>query len=69
MVANAKKVIRMERVKRPVPTKLCESCMASYQELEILQIPMPKATEFLKKLDMDIAKLLPITFSHFQYFL
>ena len=44
MIADAKRVIGIERVKKPVLTELCESCMASHQELKLLRIPMPKVT-------------------------
>lgn len=51
---NTKKVIEKKGVKKPMPTKLCESCKAGHQEFEILQMPMPKVTEFLEKLYIDI---------------
>ena len=69
VVANAKKVVGMEGVKGPIPTELCESCMAGHQELEISRMPMPKATEFLGRLHVDIEGPLPVTFSGFRYFL
>lgn len=69
MVANAKKVMEMEGVKGPIPTELCESCMAGHQELEISRRLIPKATEFLGRLHVDIEGSLPVTFSGFRYFL
>ena len=65
MVAKAKKAMGMEGVKEPIPTELCESCMAGRQELEILRIPMAKATKFLGRLHVDIEGPLPVTFSGF----
>lgn len=62
MFANAKKIMSMEGVKRFVSTELCESYMASYQKLEILQMPMSKATKFLKRLHMNIEGLLLVIF-------
>ena len=69
VVANAKKVIGMEGVQGPIPTELCESCMAGHQKLEISRTPMPKAAEFLGRLHVDIEGPLPVTFLGFQYFL
>ena len=69
MVAKAKKVMEMQRVKRPIPPELCKSYMASHQELKILQMPMPKATKFMEKLHVDIKRPLPEIFSRFRYFL
>lgn len=43
--------------------------MASYQELKILQTPIPKTAEFLERLHVDIKKFLPVIFLGFQYFL
>ena len=69
VVANTKKVTGIERVHGPIPLELCESCMAGHQELEILQTPMSKVAEILKRLHVDIKRLLPVTFSGFWYFL
>lgn len=44
-------------------------CIASYQKLEIFQTSIPKATEFLRGLYIDIERPLSITFMSFQYFL
>ncbi len=65
MVANAKKVTGMKGRQGPIPTELCEPCMAGHQELKISQTPMPKAEEFLGKLHVDIEGPLPVTFSGF----
>lgn len=69
MVANAKTIMGMEGVKGPIPTELCESCMAGHQELEISRMPMPKATEFLRRLHVNIEGPLLVTFSGFRYFI
>ena len=65
VVANAKKVTGIERVQGPIPTELCEPCMAGHQELKISRTPMPKAAEFLGRLHMDIEGPWPVTFSGF----
>lgn len=59
----------MKGIKRPIPTKLYESCIADYQELEISWMLIPKATEFFGRLHMDIERLLPVTFLGFWYYL
>ncbi len=69
VVANAKKVTGIGGVQGPIPTELCEPCMAGHQELEISWTLMPKAAEFLERLHVDIEGLLPVTFSGFRYFL
>ena len=69
MIANAMKVIGIEGVQGPIPTELCESCMAGYQKLEISWTPMPKVIKFLGRLHVDIEGPLPITFLGFRYFL
>lgn len=65
MVTNAKKVIGMEGVQGPIPIELCEPCIVGHQELEISQIPMLKAAEFLGRLYVNIEGLLPVSFSDF----
>ena len=69
MVANAKNVIGMEEVQGPIPTELCEPCMARHLELEISRTLMSKAAEFLRRLYVDIEGPLPFIFLGFQYFL
>lgn len=68
MIANTKKVIKIEEMKEFVPTELCKSYIAGPQKLKILQIPMLKATEFLKRFHMNSERLLLVIFSRFQYF-
>lgn len=63
------KVMGMERIKGFILTKLSQSCMVDYQDLEILQKWMPKVIEFLKKLHVNIEKPLLVTFWGFWYFL
>lgn len=60
--------MRIEGVKRSIPTKLCKSYMAGYQELKILQMLMLKATVFLERLHVDIEEPLSVTFLGFRYF-
>lgn len=69
MVANAKKIIAMERVQGPTPAQLYGLYMASHQELEILQMLMPKIAKFLERLYIDIEGPLLVIFLDFQYFL
>ena len=59
----------MEEVQGPIPTELCESCMAGHQKLEISRTVMPKAAEFLGRLHVDIEGPLLVIFSGFRYFL
>lgn len=68
MVANIKEVMRIEGVKKPIPTKLCKSCMAGYQKLKILQMLMLKVTKFLERLHVNIEEPLSVTFLGFRYF-
>ncbi len=53
MIADAKKVTRMEGVQKPIPTELYEPCIAGHQELEISRRPTSKAAEFLERLHVD----------------
>lgn len=69
MVTNMKKVTGIERMQRPISMELCELCIADHQKFEICRTPMPKATEFLVRLHVDIEGPLPVTFSSFRYFL
>lgn len=60
-----KKLWKIEKLKRLLPIELCESCMANYQKLKILQMPMPNVIKLLEKLYIDIQEPLSVTFSEF----
>lgn len=60
--------MRIEGVKELVPTELCESGMAGHQELEILQMPIPKGTKFLGRLHIDIEGPFKLLFQDFDFF-
>lgn len=68
MVANAKKVIAIEKVQGFILMELYRLYIADYQKLENLQTPRPKIVEFLGKLYIDIEGLLSVIFLDFQYF-
>lgn len=65
IVTNAKKIIKIEKIKEFIPIELYKSYMVGYQELKILQILIPKAIKFLERLYMDIERLLLVFFSNF----
>lgn len=60
--------MEIERVKGPIPTELCKSCMAGHQELKISRMPMPKVIGFMGRLHVDIEGPLPVTCSGFDIF-
>ena len=43
--------------------------MTSFQDFKISRMPMPKETEFLKRLYVDIKGYLVVTFTEVGYFL
>ncbi len=68
MIANAKKVICIEKLQGPIPTELFKLWMAGHQNLEILRTLMPKVAKFLERIHMDIERLLPVLFLNFWFF-
>lgn len=65
MVTNVKKVTGIEEVQKLISIELYKPCIATHQELEISLTLMPKRTKFLRRLYIDIEKLLLVTYSDF----
>ena len=61
VIATSSNVKGMEKVKGPVPDKICEPCMKGRQQTEISRVPMSRPSVFLEKISVDIGGPLPTT--------